>query len=888
MNEGSTTINCVASKIEFNQVCQFLERLQKVKGSSLKKEELSKFFNKWRNLLKKENQIEKENLFPVLRLIIPQSDNERPSYGIKEFTMARMYIELMGLSSTSSDAKSVLEYRQRKYSSGDFAEVLYKNVLLRRCISKGSLRVAEINYYLDQLADLNNANKRDEMKRVLSELTKKMSAVEQKWLIRILLKDMKLKVGHKIILRAFHPDAEDLFNVTTSLKQVCERLKDVATRVSESSIKILCPFRPMLAQNAKLEQVESLMRNERFQLGIKYDGERSQLHKVDGNYKYFSRSGKEYSHVFGATQVHGGTLTRFIHECFDSTVRSCILDGEMMGYNPILKVFMQKGGPFDIKHVTENSDLQPCFVAYDVLHVNGVDLTSLPLSERFRKLTDLMQPKEGHFMIAETTEATTNQEVVDYLNVAIDRREEGIMAKDLSSSYCPNKRENGGWLKIKPEYQNQVVDDLDLVIIGAKFGKGKHANLLSLFYLGLGCEKNIYGEPQKFKSFCRVGSGYTNKELLQITEKLKSKLKVFKKSNVPSWLEVAKEKPDVIVHPRDSLVVQVRASEILASSSYAARFTLRFPRIVKFREDKNYKDACDVELLHRLQSISKGKLACRHAVLSTQEPVPKKRRKTQNQERPQVSLRFRGVDTSTVEIKSHDFKNREICILTGTLERSKQQLQQDVIERGGKVTQNPGSSTFCAVAGDIRNIRVVNCIKSGRNDVVKIDWLVRSVARDQLLPWKPCDMLYTTEETQLLFDDLYDENGDSYDEELNVDRLKEIFGEMKSEVTLSYDSKLEVAEKHDLLHLPVYLFRGLVFFISSPPGPEEDPIVCKALIELHGGLVADALQDASHVITFKQDVLKEKNLRKSSTRIFHMVNMNWVRQCIFNCQLPTE
>ncbi|XP_077869976.1 DNA ligase 4-like, partial [Saccoglossus kowalevskii] len=87
-------------------------------------------------------------------------------------------------------------------------------------------------------------------------------------------------------------------------------------------------------------------------------------------------------------------------------------------------------------------------------------------------------PIEGRLHLVERTEATSGEAVVKALNDAIDRREEGILVKNPSATYRPDKRKGSGWFKIKPEYINSLVDELDLLIVGAYYGKGVSVNYI--------------------------------------------------------------------------------------------------------------------------------------------------------------------------------------------------------------------------------------------------------------------------------------------------------------------------------------------------------------------------------------------------------------------------
>nr|XP_039270853.1 DNA ligase 4-like [Styela clava] len=914
----------VASKVPFGQLCQLFERISRGKSNPVRREEFRNFVKKWREHHEKlhskiitNGSIPDDSFYPAFRLIAPQLDRERPSYGVKETLLAKLYIDVLGLSRTNPDAKKLLEYKNPKtntLATGDFAEIAYIHILSKRCTTQGSLSIQQVNDNLDKLAMYNGERKKEQVQKTLMTLIQKTSASEQKWLIRILLKDTRLKIGQSVLMAEFHPDAEEVFNVTTNLRQVCMKLIDPSIRLSDTEIELFQPFRPMLALNAKLTEVENLMDHKPFYLEIKYDGERSQIHKEGLKYKYFSRSGREYSTVFGE-DPYSGSLTPFIHDLFTPNVRSCILDGEMMGYDPGLNLFMQKGGQFDIKHVTEDHDLQPCFVAYDLLSLNGENLTSKPVAERMKKLESIFKPLEGRMQLAERKQVSTNQETLAYLNEAIDRREEGIIVKHPQAPYTPNKRKGSGWFKIKPEYVSGVVDDLDLVIVGGKFGDGRHGKLISKFMLAVRDDKS----PNLiYKSLCMVGSGYTDKELSEITEKLKPHLRVFEKRKPPPWLIVTKEKPEVVVHPDNSVVVQVRATEITESTAYAAGCTLRFPRIVGTRDDKNAADAMDVTQLTELRNMAQGKLAARHATL-TKEPSVKKR-KIRVEPSAVVSARFQATNVMDVEQTSNSFEDFEFCVMSGVANNNKSSLEKKIASHGGSIVQNPSSETYCVIARDEKNVRVRNIIRSGKHDVVKVSWLLLCLEKGEIVPFMPEDMLFTSEKTKLKFADKFDKYGDEYTEDIDVEKLKQLFS--KVENTEGYSSHFPPPDADDRLtvmqccandvssryhsygfhDLKTSIFQGFHFYINDCLVVNDLTTQLKtskwkearSVSRFFSAILDDTISEkTTHVIS---DELSEtignideiKNIRRSSKTKFHLVSIDWLFQCVKNGKVESE
>eukprot|EP00731_Ephydatia_muelleri_P033435 Em0029g41a len=150
-----------------------------------------------------------------MRLLLPELDRARPAYGMKETALAKHYIEVLNISKESTDAQKLLHYRApqiAKEEAGDFADVAYF-VLKSRCQEKGSLTVAQVNQYLDDLANGNTSKDRTGMKKALQLLLRNTSALEQKWLIRIILKGLKTGLSENAVFSVFHPDAVDLFSV---------------------------------------------------------------------------------------------------------------------------------------------------------------------------------------------------------------------------------------------------------------------------------------------------------------------------------------------------------------------------------------------------------------------------------------------------------------------------------------------------------------------------------------------------------------------------------------------------------------------------------------------------------------------------------------------------
>ncbi|XP_051743739.1 DNA ligase 4 [Ctenopharyngodon idella] len=882
----------VAAQVPFIHLCTVLEKIQKTKLRPDKGKILKEFIDSWRNFhaaLHKDNSNTTDSFYAAMRLIVPPFERERMAYGIKENMLAKLYIEVLGLPKNGPEANKLLNYRAPTTSqgeAGDFALTAYF-VLKKRCTSQGNLSIKEVNDFLDSVA-INNASKqKDQVKKSLLHLITQSSALEQKWLIRMILKDMKLGISKETILQVFHPDATELYNVTTDLNKVCLQLHDPSVSLSEVSIDLFSAFKPMLAAVANIRQIEKQMGNRPFYIETKLDGERIQLHKAGDVYKYYTRNSYEYTQQFGASPLEG-SLTPYIHNVFKPHVVNCILDGEMMAYNPKTETFMQKGSKFDIKKLMDDSELQTCFCVFDVLLVNNQKFGNEPLKKRYETLETVFTPIKGRIQLVTNSEGKTMQEVVNFLNEAIDNLEEGIMIKDPMSIYKPDKR-GEGWLKIKPEYVDGLMDELDLLIVGGYWGKGRRSGMLSHFLCAVAEVPSPGEKPTVFHTLCRIGSGYTMKELYDLGLKLAKHWKVYNKNNPPAAILCGTEKPEVYIEPRNSVILQVKAAEIVSSDMYKTNCTLRFPRIERIREDKEWHQCMTLTDLSQFRSRASGKLASRHLHIQEDQPEKKKRKFVAKPKKTiGVISHFKSQDLSAVAKEMDMFEDVEFCVINGDDEHSKADLEKGVARCGGIVVQNPGKDTYCVIAA-VQNMRVKNLISSDQHDVVWAAWLLECLENKQVIPWQPRHMIHMSPSTRDHFAKEYDQYGDSYYVDTDEQQLMEVFERIgPTQAKCPSVARVEADNAWD--DLPTSIFRPYSAYfdrcadLGDPKSIIRGTCLDTRALEFrfHGGTVVEKLKEGiSHVIVEgERRALDLKTLRRLYTKKFKIVRESWVTDSI--------
>ncbi|KRZ51252.1 DNA ligase 4 [Trichinella nativa] len=885
----------IESEIPFRDLCSILRACASTRNQAEKRRILGKFFHCWRERFKRkyENSVANSNssvesFFPILRLLVPKLDNARGPIGLKENMLAKKFIQIMAIDKNSPDAKALLgfhlpatKWKMSSTTTGksdvDFA-ALISSMLKSRVLANVDEEISlfDINRCLDHLASAHANRSRDQVEKQIDWCCRNLNAEQFKWFVRIVLKDV--------------------------------RLWDSSSMDDDGyccSVELFKAYRPMLATLIfPGNRICQIFSGSKFYVETKFDGERVQLHKDENNnYKYFSRNGIDFTSSYGSTPFVGN-LTQFIHGAFENHVRNCILDGEMIAWDRTAKRFVGKGEHVDVKGLKFDSPLNPCYMVFDCLLLNDRPLAGLPLSERLEQLRSAVRDIPERMQIVHQQLVDSADQVIELLNETVGRGEEGIMVKDPASLYKPNARtSSAGWFKIKPDYINGLVDDLDVLIVGGYFGTGRRSNLLSHFMIALmeNYDKKIietvddcnFSTP-RFVALGRVGSGYSLKELYDFNAKL-VQLRL-KRGQPPPWLKLGVEKPEVYIHPEQSTIVQVKAAQIVTSGQFPLGFTLRFPRVQAIRHDKTWRDCMTVEQFLNFKDLSADCTSKRLAEmkndnndqimnLKTISKKPKRKAIVAADRRCRVEA-MKNLDQSKRMRKykpiSNIFQGRELCILNGNDTFTKENLEGKVVELGGTVVQHP-------VAGR-QTVKVKSVVRASTVDVLKLSWLIRCIQTNSFIQWTPKDMLLTTATMKRHFKRNFDQYGDSYTDPVDSETLHDLLATVPVEKTDVDDSKSQkflstISYKYGIfLNCTIYLD-----FYDDLLSPLRRRIALSALdryelllYEFRANIV-DTLTDSltHHLLTFDLSRLDDLLRFKSDFNAnFHIVTESWVTHCI--------
>jgi len=446
----------------------------------------------------------------------------------------------------------------------------------------------------------------------LSDLLTHVDGVSAKYVVRILLGNLRLGIGDATILDALAKarwnDAkkrkllEGAYNKTSDLGLIARTLwqhpseEEAQRAVALLDVQVGKPIRSQLAE--RLPSAEAIIAKMGTVVAqYKYDGLRAQIHKDGQQVTIFSRNLEDHSHMF--PEIIEGTLKQVRAE-------SAILDAEALAYNATSEEFLpfqettRRRRKHGIEAMAEQLPLK-AFV-FDILYKDGVSLLDTPLMERLKILEETIHPADDTLMHTASHMVGDAHSLTLLFDEAISKGLEGLVVKKQESRYEAGAR-NFNWVKLKRHSAGALNDTIDCVLLGYLFGRGKRT--------ALGAGSLLVGlyDPERdlFVTVTKIGTGLSDEQWRSIRERTRGLEVDHRPSRVSSLIE-----PSVWVEPR--IVIEVLADEITRSPTHTAGkvgaepgYALRFPRLVSFREqDKKPEDATTVqELIEMYRSQGK-------------------------------------------------------------------------------------------------------------------------------------------------------------------------------------------------------------------------------------------------------------------------------------------
>ncbi|MCX6708357.1 MAG: ATP-dependent DNA ligase [Candidatus Woesearchaeota archaeon] len=472
------------------------------------------------------------------------------------------------------------------------------------------LSVQKVFDNLQKIPELEGLGSVDRKVQLVAELLTSASPVEAKYIIRTILGELRVGLGEgtvrDAIVWAFFGDkagvkydkatneldlsddermnydkyvvlVQEALDVVNDFGEVAKIAKEGGDLLNVS-LKIGKPVKVMLFKKAKdikdgFENVGKPAACE-----FKYDGFRLQIHKF-AKIRLFTRRLEDVTAQFPDV----------VQRIAKNVKGDCIIDAEVVGiekgkYLPFQSISQRIKRKYDIEEMSRKFPVE--VNVFDVLFCDGKNLLKMPFIERRKILEKIIIQVPFEIKLAE--EIITDDESVaeKFYRSSLLAGNEGMMMKNLQGIYKPGSRVGFG-MKVKP-----TMDTLEVVIVGAERGEGKRGQWLASFVVAVRDP-----ETGEFVEVGRVGTG--------IKEKVEEGVSFEQLTQLLQPLIIEEKGREVKVKPE--IVIEVDYEEIQKSPTYSSGFALRFPRLVKLREDRSPEDINTVDDIRDLAESQRGR-----------------------------------------------------------------------------------------------------------------------------------------------------------------------------------------------------------------------------------------------------------------------------------------
>ena len=560
--------------MDYSQLVKVYEELSNTTKLLEKRDILSNFLR----------SVDKKNLENVINLLqgrnFPEWDSRKIGVGTQ--------IIIKSISTNSGISTS--EINNLWADIGDLGKVTEKIMSNKKqaTLMSESLTIKGVVIRNQKLSEITGSGTVSRKVSIISELISSTTPVGAKYLVRILLEDLRTGAGLGVIRDAIS-DAFDIekskiqrsYDLTTDLAKVGFIAKtEGESGLDNLTINVGNPIKVMLFQKSETFDDAFEKVGTPAAIEYKYDGFRIQIHRNKSKITLFTRNLEDVTRQFP-------DIIEFVKRDINS--KSFIIDCEAIGYDQKTKVWK----PFQdisqrIKRKYNIEDMVKkvpiMILAFDILFLNGKSLLETPFGERREMLNSVIKSEQFAIDVAKSIVTENVKTAQSFYERALLNGAEGVMVKNLNGIYKPGSRVGFG-LKMKP-----VMESLDLTIVGAEWGTGKRANWLSSFTLA--CR-----DGDNFLEIGKMGTGLKEKEsgglsFSQLTKLLKGNI-------------LSKNGRTVEIKPE--VIIEVEYEEIQKSPTYSSGFALRFPRVLRLREDLSLADVDNLKKVISLKTGQRGR-----------------------------------------------------------------------------------------------------------------------------------------------------------------------------------------------------------------------------------------------------------------------------------------
>jgi len=425
------------------------------------------------------------------------------------------------------------------------------------------ITLSELGETFDRLAATPGAGAK---KAILAALFRKVDADGARYAVKILTRDMRIGLVEGLvessIAKAFGRPLDAVRQANMFSGDIgATALLAKSDTLTSAKMALFRPFAFMLAQPE--EDPNDIFA----ELGAgafaddKYDGIRAQIHRDKNQVKIYSRTLDDITHRFPEVENAARGLRHDL-----------ILDGEIVAFSDRILPFAVIQTRLGRRKVGEQlmRDAPVVFFAFDLLYLDGEALFEVPLRARIAQLQDVV--RGGTIRLGESTVITEASQIDPAFDAARGRANEGLVVKAPESIYTPGRR-GKSWLKYK-----KALATLDCVVTYAQWGNGKRRHVLSDLTFAVRKDAELVNIGKAY-------SGLTDEEIAKTTE-------LFKRT--------ARAEHGPVFELEPTLVLEIAFDRIQESKRHKSGYALRFPRIVRIRDDKSVDQISTIDEVRRI------------------------------------------------------------------------------------------------------------------------------------------------------------------------------------------------------------------------------------------------------------------------------------------------
>lgn len=428
-----------------------------------------------------------------------------------------------------------------------------------------ALGLLEVHALLSALADVAGTGAAARRQALLTDLLRRATADEVEVLARIIVGDMRQGANEGVVLEAIGrlPDigparasrARMLLGDVSHVAEIA--LGEGAEGLDRLGVAYFRPLSPMLAQKAETAAEALAMCAGTASFEHKLDGARLQIHLQGDTVRLFTRRMTEVTDSLPDVVSAAREALRLREGIAEGEVVPVDVQGRVLPFQELMRRFRR------VHEVdAQAAEIGTRLYLFDLLAADGEVLLDAPQRVRWARLTEVLEPHPSAVLVPHL-HTSDPQAATAFYEDAVQRGQEGIMAKSPESPYTPGQR-GRAWLKIKK------VHTLDVVVVAADWGYGRRRGWLSNYHLAVRGDDGWVEVGKTFK-------GVSDAEL----ETLTTRLSALHEGSLE----------DATVRVRPAVVLEVAYSDVQRSPQYAGGVALRFARVVRIRDDKTADEA---------------------------------------------------------------------------------------------------------------------------------------------------------------------------------------------------------------------------------------------------------------------------------------------------------